>query len=76
MGRPELATPLAQKLLLEEFSLSRWFIASLHVYHFASVIGFSSDSTLALLDTCTPGANRDDTVRMSMGGLLRDCLCR
>ena len=55
----------------KELSLSSWCIASLYVYHFSTVIDFSSEkysspprSIVVLLDTKTPGPVERFTVRM------------
>ena len=56
MRRLELATPRLEIVV--------------YVYHFSSVIDFSSENTLFLLDKGTPGTGREDTVRMLMGTFL------
>ena len=43
----------------KEFRLSSWWIASLYIYHFSTVIDFSTRSTVVLLDTETPGTRRE-----------------
>ena len=43
----------------KELSLSSWCIALLYIYHFSAVIDFSSRSTVVVLDTGTPGTNRE-----------------
>ena len=44
MERLELAFPRRNKTFAgKELSLSSWYIASLHVYHFSAVADFSSE---------------------------------
>ena len=43
----------------KELSLSSWCIASLYIYHFSTVIDFSSEKYSVLLDTGTPGTSRE-----------------
>ena len=43
----------------KELSLSGWWIASLYIYHFSTVIDFSTRSSVVLLDTETPGNSRE-----------------
>ena len=69
--RLELATPglQTQALAIEpysskaiagkELSLSSWWIVSLYIHHFSTVIDFSTRSRVVLLDTGTPGTSRE-----------------
>ena len=41
----------------KELSVSSWCIASLYIYHFSTVIGFSSEKYGGFLDTESPGAS-------------------
>ena len=43
----------------KELSLSSWCIASFYIYHFSTVIDFSSEDTVVLLDTETPSTSRE-----------------
>ena len=44
-------------------------VVPLYIYRLSSVIDFSSEKTLFLLDIGTPGASREDTMRMMIGRL-------
>ena len=44
----------------KELSLSSWCIASLYIYHFSTVVDFSSEKyNVVLLDRVAPGTNRE-----------------